>query len=78
MDEAMRTYFLRYRFTHPTTEDFLRTIEEVAIARGKAIAIRHPPPAKIEFRSMVPSRTKKTVSSSAKTPHLPPEPKSLS
>jgi Peptidase family M1 domain len=38
MDEAMRTYFQRYRFTHPTTEDFLRTIEEVAIARGKAIA----------------------------------------
>jgi len=37
MDEAMRTYFMRYRFTHPTTEDFLRTIEEVAIARGKAI-----------------------------------------
>jgi hypothetical protein len=39
MDEAMRTYFQRYRFTHPTTEDFLRTIEEVAVARGKAIAI---------------------------------------
>jgi Peptidase family M1 domain len=38
MDDAMRTYFQRYRFTHPTTEDFLRTIEEVAIARGKAIA----------------------------------------
>ena len=38
MDEAMRTYFIRYRFTHPTTEDFLRTIEEVAIASGKAIA----------------------------------------
>jgi Peptidase family M1 domain len=38
MDEAMRTYFLRYRFSHPTTEDFLRTIEEVAIAHGKAIA----------------------------------------
>jgi len=37
MDEAMRTYFLRYRFTHPTTEDFLRTIEQVAIAHGKAI-----------------------------------------
>jgi hypothetical protein len=37
MDEAMRTYFLRYRFTHPTTEDFLRTIEQVAIANGKAI-----------------------------------------
>ncbi|MEI9979219.1 MAG: M1 family metallopeptidase [Edaphobacter sp.] len=38
MDAAMRTYFQRYRFTHPTTEDFLRTIEDVAIARGKAIA----------------------------------------
>jgi hypothetical protein len=37
MDEAMRTYFLRYRFTHPTTEDFLRTIEQVAIAHGKAL-----------------------------------------
>ncbi len=37
MDEALRTYFLRYRFTHPATEDFLRTIEEVAIAHGKAI-----------------------------------------
>jgi len=37
MDEAMRTYFQRYKFTHPTTEDFLRTIEDVAIARGKAV-----------------------------------------
>jgi Peptidase family M1 domain len=36
LDEAMRTYFLRYRFTHPTTEDFLRTIEEVAIKNGRA------------------------------------------
>jgi hypothetical protein len=36
MDEAMHTYFERYRFKHPTTEDFLRTIEEVAVARGKA------------------------------------------
>lgn len=36
MDEAMRAYFERYRFTHPTTEDFLRTIEQVAVARGKA------------------------------------------
>jgi hypothetical protein len=44
MDEAMRTYFLRYRFTHPTTEDFLRTIEEVAIAHGKAIATTPPSP----------------------------------
>jgi len=38
MDEAMRTYFERYRFKHPTTEDFLHTIEEVAVARGKAVA----------------------------------------
>jgi hypothetical protein len=43
MDEAMRTYFQRYRFTHPTTEDFLRTIEQVAIAHGKAIATTRPP-----------------------------------
>ena len=35
MDEAMRTYFMRFRFTHPTTEDFLRTIEQVAQARGR-------------------------------------------
>ena len=27
---ALRTYFLRYRFTHPTTEDFLKTVEEVS------------------------------------------------
>ena len=27
---ALRTYFLRYRFTHPTGEDFLKTIEEVS------------------------------------------------
>ena len=30
MREAMRQYFLRYRFTHPTGEDFLKTIEEVS------------------------------------------------
>ena len=36
MDEAMRTYFMRFRFQHPTTEDFLTTIEQVAIARGRA------------------------------------------
>ena len=36
MDEAMRTYFMRFRFTHPTTEDFLRALEEVAIKNGKA------------------------------------------
>jgi Peptidase family M1 domain len=39
MDEAMRTYFMRFRFTHPTGEDFLRTIEEVAIKNGKAISL---------------------------------------
>ncbi len=27
---AVRTYFMRYRFTHPTEEDFLKTIEEVS------------------------------------------------
>ncbi len=27
---AIRTYFMRYRFTHPTEEDFLKTVEEVA------------------------------------------------
>jgi hypothetical protein len=30
MDNAMRTYFMKYRFTHPTKEDFLKTIEEVS------------------------------------------------
>ena len=30
MRRAMHTYFMRYRFTHPTTEDFLKTIEEVS------------------------------------------------
>jgi hypothetical protein len=44
MDEAMRTYFMRYRFTHPTTEDFLRTIEEVAIRRGRTSGSFGPQP----------------------------------
>ncbi|ADW68037.1 M1 family metallopeptidase [Granulicella tundricola] len=43
MDEAMRTYFMRYRFTHPTSEDFLHTIEDVAIKRGKATALASIP-----------------------------------
>jgi hypothetical protein len=30
MAKAMRTYFMKYRFTHPTKEDFLRTIEETS------------------------------------------------
>jgi hypothetical protein len=28
MDKAMHAYFMKYRFTHPTKEDFLKTIEE--------------------------------------------------
>ena len=27
---ALHTYFMRYRFTHPTQEDFMRTVNEVA------------------------------------------------
>jgi len=30
MAKAMSTYFMKYRFTHPTKEDFLKTIEEVS------------------------------------------------
>ena len=30
MRGALRAYFLRYRFSHPTAEDFLKTIEEVS------------------------------------------------
>jgi hypothetical protein len=30
MAKAMRTYFMRYRFTHPVKEDFLKTLEEVS------------------------------------------------
>ena len=30
MRRALRTYFLRYRFKHPTSEDFLKTVEEVS------------------------------------------------
>jgi hypothetical protein len=28
--QALHTYFLRYRFTHPTGEDFIKTIEEAS------------------------------------------------
>ncbi|SNT24370.1 Peptidase family M1 [Granulicella rosea] len=45
--EALHVYFMRYRFTHPTTEDLLNTIEEVAIKRGRAtgqlVTIPNPP-----------------------------------
>src|SRR5579864_6742697 len=30
MAKAMRAYFMKYRFTHPTKEDFLKTIEEAS------------------------------------------------
>jgi Peptidase family M1 domain len=30
MEKAMHTYFMKYRFTHPVKEDFLKTIEEVS------------------------------------------------
>ena len=30
MAKAMHVYFMRFRFTHPTKEDFLKTIEEVS------------------------------------------------
>ncbi len=30
MAKAMHTYFMKYRFTHPTKEDFLKTIEETS------------------------------------------------
>jgi Peptidase family M1 domain len=30
MREAMHEYFMRYRFTHPTGEDFLKTLEDAA------------------------------------------------
>jgi len=30
MQRALHNYFMRYRFTHPTQEDFLKTVEEVS------------------------------------------------
>jgi hypothetical protein len=30
MQKAMHVYFMKYRFTHPTKEDFLKTVEEVS------------------------------------------------
>ena len=30
VQKALKTYFIRYRFTHPTKEDFLKTVEEVS------------------------------------------------
>ena len=28
--QALRTYFMRYRFAHPSAEDFLRTVQEIS------------------------------------------------
>ena len=30
MQKAMHVYFMKYRFTHPTKEDFLKTVEDVS------------------------------------------------
>ncbi len=30
LQRAVHTYFMRYRFQHPTQEDFMRTVNEVA------------------------------------------------
>ena len=30
MGQAMHAYFMKYRFTHPAKEDFLKTVEEVS------------------------------------------------
>ncbi len=30
LKKALHAYFMKYRFTHPTQEDFLRTVNEVA------------------------------------------------
>jgi len=30
LKRALRIYFMRYRFTHPTKDDFLKTVEEVS------------------------------------------------
>lgn len=38
MREALHTYFTKYRFTHPTTDDFLREVEQTAIARHRVEA----------------------------------------
>jgi Peptidase family M1 domain len=68
MDEAMRTWFQRYRFTHPTTEDFLRTIEEVAIKNGKALP--GTPPTS-PYLKATPNTQNSTPQNGASTPANP-------
>jgi hypothetical protein len=65
MQEALRTYFQRYRFTHPTTEDFLRTIEAVAVERGKAIRLTNP---SISIPSTPATQTSYTASTDTEPP----------
>ncbi len=72
MDEAMRTYFQRYRFTHPTTEDFLRTIEEVAVARGKAVSTV-PSATSNQLHTGIPSEGRAGVEAPA-VPSIQPQP----
>ena len=72
MDEAMRTYFLRYRFTHPTTEDFLRTIEQVAIARGKALPTTPEPSAVILSEEKNPRISEGSEATRVLFPNPPP------
>jgi hypothetical protein len=86
MDEVMRTYFERYRFTHPTTEDFLRTIEQVAVARGKATVLTHGretaqavstlPCTPVEIRSSNQGPLKTTTTFTQLSPFVPAEPAS--
>lgn len=64
MDEAMRTYFQRFRFKHPTTEDFLRTIEQVAVARGKATATTQDGPPPLTITGMLDDTSVPAVNSS--------------
>ena len=39
MAKAMHVYFMKYRFTHPTKEDFLKTIEDVS-GKESALVLR--------------------------------------
>lgn len=71
MREAMHTYFMRYRFTHPDTEDFLRTIEEVAVARGRATAGFTPVASSGSAPTLyLPSGTGNTTASAGTLPSL--------
>jgi hypothetical protein len=70
MDQAMHTYFMRYRFTHPTTEDFLRTIEEVAITNGKAIPTVPAPSGRAQRSIVLNEATDASLSDAVSSPAL--------